>query len=132
MLHLTGRISFGVNIGNLFELERAFQCNRIIQMPPEIKEIGLAEHFLCDFFNLGRMIERPGNSDWKMRERLNERTSKLCRKSLFGLAHVKRQEKKRRELTREGLGGCDANFRAAMSHQGEIGFARGGRAHGIA
>ena len=32
-------ISLGMNIRYLFQLERAFECNRILNTPPEIEKI---------------------------------------------------------------------------------------------
>ena len=45
MFHLAGRIAFRMDIGNLFQLERALEGNRIIDAAAEIKEI-LAVHEL--------------------------------------------------------------------------------------
>ena len=36
VLHLARRIAFGVNIGNLLQLERAFERNRKVNAPPQI------------------------------------------------------------------------------------------------
>ena len=40
MLHFAGRIAFGVNVGKLFQLQRAFQSDRKIDAAAEIKKIG--------------------------------------------------------------------------------------------
>ena len=39
MLHLAGRIPLGVDVGDLLQLQRAFQRDRIVNAAPEEEEI---------------------------------------------------------------------------------------------
>ena len=39
VLHLTGRIAFGVNVGDLLQLQRAFERDREVNAAAEIKKI---------------------------------------------------------------------------------------------
>ena len=46
MLELTGGIALGVQVGNLFELERAFERDRIVDATADVHEILVARIFL--------------------------------------------------------------------------------------
>ena len=43
MFHFAGRISFGVDVGDLLELQSSFEGDRIVDPSPKIEEVGLAE-----------------------------------------------------------------------------------------
>ena len=43
MLHFAGGIAFGVDVGNLLQLKRAFERDGVVDAAAEIEEIGLTE-----------------------------------------------------------------------------------------
>ena len=58
VLHLARRIAFGVNVGNLFQLQSAFESDREIDSAPEVEKIGRAEKLLRQFFDLVRLVQQ--------------------------------------------------------------------------
>src|SRR5208337_3042908 len=50
MLHLAGRITFGVDIGNFLQLQRTFQCDRIVHAASEKEKIVRAVVLLRQVF----------------------------------------------------------------------------------
>ena len=42
MLHLAGRVSFGVDVADLFELEGALHGHRILDAPAQVEEVVVA------------------------------------------------------------------------------------------
>src|SRR5207249_4324515 len=56
VFHLTGRVTFGVDVGELFQFERAFQGDRELDAAAEIQEVTLAMEPLGQSF----VRQRPG------------------------------------------------------------------------
>src|SRR5947208_8731000 len=51
VLHLSGGVAFGVDIGNFLELERAFECNGKVVLAAKEKEIFCLRVFERDSFD---------------------------------------------------------------------------------
>ena len=100
VLHLARRIAFGMDIGNFLQLERPFQSDRIVQMAPEIKEVGLAEKLLGGLFDAGRLVQRFADGQRQMRQPFQKRPDKIRSQRPSALADVERQKKERRQLAR--------------------------------
>ena len=39
VLHLSGGVALGVDVGNLLQFERPFQCDGVIDAPPQVEEM---------------------------------------------------------------------------------------------
>ena len=39
VLHLARRVAFGMDVGDLFELQRAFEGDRVVDAAPEVEEV---------------------------------------------------------------------------------------------
>jgi len=90
VLHLARRITFGMDIGNFLQLQSAFERDRIIEVPAQIKEIGLAEQTLRDLFDFPRLVERFADGERQMRQAFQERPKKILGNRPFALTEVKR------------------------------------------
>ena len=53
MLHLAGRIAFGVDVGNFLQLQRAFESDGIVNASAEIEEIRVAEKLASELLDGG-------------------------------------------------------------------------------
>ena len=53
MFHLCGRIAFGMDVGDLLQLQCAFQGNREVDSPAEVKRVG---YILVDPGNLFNLL----------------------------------------------------------------------------
>ena len=58
VLHFAGGIALGVDVRNLFQLERAFERDRIVDAAAEIEEIGAGMEPRGDLFQLRRELQR--------------------------------------------------------------------------
>ena len=54
VLHFAGGIAFGVDVGNFFELQRAFERDGIVDAAAEIEKIGVAEKLARELFVIPR------------------------------------------------------------------------------
>ena len=50
MLHLAGGVAFGVDVGNFFELQGTFECDRVVDAAAEEEEILGADILLGEIF----------------------------------------------------------------------------------
>ena len=57
MLHFTGRITFGVDVGDFLELQRAFQCNREHGPATQIENVAGLGDLGRDFLDIGIVVE---------------------------------------------------------------------------
>src|SRR5262245_48634761 len=62
MFHLSGRIALGMDVGNLLQFERAFECDREIYSAAEIEEVsrkneGPGELFVIDLAVVEKFFE---------------------------------------------------------------------------
>ena len=117
MLHLAGRIAFGVDVGDLLQLQRAFQRDREVDAAAEKQKIlsrvtaasrqAPRRSSSCD-----RIVSSlPGNS-----QQLLHQASRLASSLIVSRACARymRQNEQRRQLRRERLGRGDADLRPGM------------------
>ena len=67
MLHLPSGIAFGVDVGNLLELQRALQGDRIVNSAPQVEEVTVTEKLLREFFNILVMLQNGLDLVWDSR-----------------------------------------------------------------
>ena len=126
VLHLSGGIALGVDIGNLLQFQRPFQCDGKGGATPEIDHVTGLGHVSRDGAQLFIVIENIGGA----RRHLHQRRRK-CRLAVMTdgpsrLCGRDNQTGQHRQLGGEGLGGGDADFRPGMGAQHQIGLARYG------
>ena len=85
VLHLAGRIALGVDVGDLLQLQRAFERDRIVDAAPEVEEVAALIEALGDLLGerlaLERLLEqqRQLRQPFEVRPRL--RPASACRES---------------------------------------------------
>ena len=120
MLHLAGRIAFGVNVGDFFQLQRAFQRDGIVNAASQEEEVVRAVIFLRQVFVLlvarRAVFELARNA----RELVQQLLRLFCVERAAHLREVYREEEQRGELRGEGLGRSDADLRPGMRVDGAV------------
>ena len=129
MLELARRVTLGVNVAQLLELEGAFERQRIGGAAAEIEHVARARQAMGDLFELRLELERLGDQAGRRDEFADQRP-------LLGFAHraarprqSDRQTGDDGELAGEGLGRGDADLRPGERWRSGVGEAgdRGGR-----
>jgi hypothetical protein len=118
VFHLAGGVSFGVDVGDLLELERALQRNGEVDAAAQEEEILGAEQepdqLVIDGGVREHLLQFLGQAEQLMRQaariRLIER--------LADLAQVHGQQEQGRQLRGESLGGGDRDLRAGVGEDG--------------
>ena len=116
VLHLARRITFGVNVGDLFQLQRAFERDREMNAAAQEQEIGrrgtasapaLRRCASCRQHRLPACPECVSSSCTSMRDVLSSSVSAR-------LPQVHRQHEQRRQLAGERFGGRHADLRTRV------------------
>src|SRR5206468_3970050 len=118
--------------GNLFQLQGAFEGERVIQVSSEIEEVlFLAEDFRqgLDFFGGAQRLSHPAR-DFEKVFRQGRRL--LFRKGSPEVGEVERQKKKRGQLGRESFGGGHADLGAAVGVKSRVRRGRDGGSEHVA
>ena len=133
MLHLSGGIAFGMDVGKLFELERPFQSQRIAMPPAKVEEIAhlrvLARNLFGALVQSGQARIQQGGQVFKHRKMF---TALFNRQAASARAPIERHQGQHKHLATHGLGGGHADFRPRLGIQNGRGLAGYGRAHHIA
>src|SRR6185369_11632348 len=58
MLHLTRRVTFCVNVGDLFQLQRAFERDRKVDATTEVEKVSRAEELFRQLLDAVRIVEQ--------------------------------------------------------------------------
>ena len=132
VLHLAGRIALGMDVRNLLQLERALECNRIVDPAPEIQEITALVEPLRNFFRERLALERLLQQQRELHQPLDVRLGGLRRQRAANLAEIHREQVEGDDLRRERLGRGDADLRPGMGVDGAVGLARGHAADHVA
>jgi len=128
VLHLAGGVAFGVDVGDLLELEGAFEGDGVVDAAAQEEEVAgggelLGEvaaevvHRAEDGFNLAGDLGQLGD----------EVQRGLKRDGLADLREIEREGEERGELRGEGLGAGDADLRAGVGGDDSLGEAGDGR-----
>jgi len=134
MLHLARGITLGVNVGNLLQLQRAFQCDRVMNPAPQIQKIRLPEILprqrlvkscLLRLQDRLHLVRNP-------RELQHQLTRRFRRQLAPHLPQVRRQQHQRRQLRRKRFCRRHANFRSRMRQNRPCGLPRNHRAFHVA
>ena len=132
VLHLAGGITLGVNVGDLLQLERAFERDRIVDAAAEIEEVGAVVELRRDLFDLLRGLERFFEDLRQLHQRVDVLAAFGLRQRVAHLGQLERKQVERDQLRGERLGGRHADLRAGVRVDGAFGFARGHAADDVA
>ena len=132
VLHLAGGIAFGVDVGNLFQLQRPFQRDREVDTAPEKQKIGGAKQLAPQLF-----IQRiAGKYCLQLARNVQQFLYQAARGALvqllFGLAQVHGQDEQRRQLAGERFRGGHPDLRAGVRDDRSRRLARDHGAHNVA
>src|SRR3569623_2433624 len=123
MLEFAGGIGLGVDVGDLFQFERAFHGDGILRTPAEEQGVVLVGEILGELLDLAvereRLLDPARNGD----ELFHEIGFGRGREVMTATEHD-HQHEQRYQLSSEGLGGRDADFGPGARHERE-----GGRAY---
>ena len=132
VLHLAGRVAFGVDVRNFFQLQRALERDRVVNTPSQIQEVAACVepggHLLDGRSCLQRLLEQQR----QVRERRKMLGGGLGSQRAADLGQVQREQVERDELAGEGLGRGDADLRAGVRVDRPVGFAGGHAADDVA
>ena len=79
VLHLAGRIAFGVDVRDFLQLQRAFERDRIVDAAAEIQKVGAVVEPGRDLFDLGRELQRLLEQQRQLQQRVDVRLRRLER-----------------------------------------------------
>ena len=132
MLHLAGRVALGVEIGDLLELERAFERDGVEDAPSQIERIsGVGQQ-------LGPLGKHRVVGQECSLDRLREPLELGHQHAVAGVGQSARRPKPEGdqdhgdELGGEGLGRRDADLGPGLGENLSVGQAPGGRAADVA
>ena len=126
VLHLAGGVAFGVDVGDLLELERAFEGDGVVDAAAEEEEVA---GVWKSSWRAGRTGRRRVRRD-RLRSCRGAWLSSSTRRLALGvgdgsadLREMQREDEERGELGGEGLGGGDADLGAGVGVDGAVGLA---------
>src|SRR6185369_10156253 len=114
MLHLAGRITFGVNVRDLFQLQRAFECDREVDPTTKVEKVSRAEKLFRELFDAVGIVEQVFELHRQFREFLRVKTSFLFVERATQLAQIQTKQVQRDHLACERLRRRDANLRTSV------------------
>ena len=112
VLELASRIRFGVDIGNLLELERALQCDRVMQTATQEQSVLLGREFVRPSRDLRFEVERVLHATGQVAQRFEKFVLFRGIKPTLQLGQRAGQREQRDQLGGESLGRGDADLGA--------------------
>ncbi len=100
VLHFAGGIAFGVNVGDFFEFERAFESDGVMNTAAEVKEIRVAKKLpgqsltVTGLFGLENHFDFVGDAS----ELLQERLGRFAGEFAAQLSEMRREQQQRGQL----------------------------------
>ena len=130
VFHLGGGITFGVNVGNLFEFEGTFESDWKHVLAAEKKAVLHVFVFLRDLEDLVAELNGFGDERRCLFEGFDIRETFL-ETHIAQAAQVEGEHRENMQLGSKRFGRCDADFRAGVLVDAAIGFASDGRADAV-
>ena len=124
VLHLAGRIAFGVDVGDFLELQRAFERDRIVDAAAEVQEVGAVVELRRDLLDLLRGLQRVFEDLRQLHQRVDVLAALRRRQRAAHFGELQREEVERDQLRGERLGRGHANLRAGVRVDRAFGLAR--------
>ena len=131
VLHLGGRIAFGMDITDLLQLQRALQRHRIVPATAEVEEVGGIGIDACEVLDLIVLLQHPVDLVGYALELLRQRHKLIVAQRAFGIGKGKGEQRQASELPRERFRGGHTNLRTHVNIDSRVGLARDGGAYGI-
>ena len=133
VLHLAGGVAFGVDVGDLLELEGAFEGDGVVDAAAEEEEVaggaeGLGELAALSIYGTQNLLNFSGD----FRKLGDEVDGLFLGDGAAELGEVEGEDEEGGELGGEGLGGGDADLRAGVGGDGALGLAGDGGADDVA
>ena len=124
VLHLSGRVAFGVDVGNLLQLQRPFQRQRVVDAAAQKKKVAAAEEMSGQLFDLVVAVQDLLQLGRNLQQLSQVGLGFHRGQPAAHLGQVERQDVKSGKLRGEGLGGGHADFRPGVGVEGAVGLAR--------
>src|ERR1017187_6534396 len=132
VLHLPGGITFGVDIGDLLQLERAFESDGEVHAPAEEEEVRGAVQVPAQRF-VQRIVGEDGlELAGNPQQFLNQAAGCALIQATVGLAKIHGQDEEGGQLAGEGFGGRHADLGTGVGDDGPGGFTGDHRSHHVA
>src|SRR5258708_18847642 len=115
-----------MNVGNLLELQRTFERNRVVNPSAEIEKIGVAEKLPRQVFVESRFVRLENCFDLlgNAREFLHQDFGGVFGQLAAKLAEIGSEQKQRGQLRSESLGGSHTDLRPSVRWNRAVGLAR--------
>ena len=126
MFQFTGSKTFRVNIGNLFQLQRALQRQREHSRPTNKQRAGIVGKALGNRFNLFFASQHIIGLTRCRHQQISEAGFFLSVNRAFGTPQPNRQCRQRAQLGGKGFGRGDTDFRPGIGRESDIHFPRHG------
>ena len=124
MFHFAGGIAFRVDIGNLFQFERPFEGDRIIDPAAEIEKVRAVREIPRQGLDLAFELERLFHPMGEM-HKIPQKFFRLGPAQIaIAPPQGDGQKIEGRKLCREGLGARDTDLRTRMGIENAIRFSR--------
>ena len=120
MLHFPAGIAFCVDIADFFQLECAFQRQRVVWPAAEIKDIAGRRDQMRHAGDVVIMIQCPIKAGGRFQQMGNHLLLFFAAHQPLLNCHVRRQGCQHSKLAGEGLGRGDANLRSRMGRQQKV------------
>ena len=131
VLHLAGRVAFGVDVRNLFELERTFICDGHVDAAPEVHAVAGVLQCLRNHLHLRFAVQHAAGQIRQARQILCQRQALRGGQCAAQVAQQHCQHVQIHQRRGEGLGGGHANLRAGLHGDVAMRHARGLAADGV-
>jgi Zn-dependent protease with chaperone function len=128
VLHLAARVALGVNVGDLLELQRALERDRVHGPAPEEEEVLRVQVASGDGLHLRLGLAARSRRAWALRSAPSGAAAPGRAEGATQPAELDGQQVEAGELGGEGLGRGDADLGAGVGQHREVGLARHGRA----
>ena len=123
--HLAGRVALGVDVGDLLQLERALERDRVVDAAPQVEEVRGPVEALGDLPDDRIGPEHVLHQDRELRQRLDDAARLAVRQRAARLPEAQGQQVERDELRRERLGRRHPDLGAGVGVDGAVGLAGG-------
>lgn len=127
VLHFSGWIAFGMDIGNLFQLERTLERDREHQLPAEEEAVFVVRIFLGDCRDLIVLLEDLFDLRGHLLECFNDFNT-VAIAEVAEAPQIEREHSANHNLRSEGLGRRDTDFGASVLIDTTVAFTSDGRA----
>ena len=119
MFHFGGRVAFGVNVADFFELESTFQGGRKIVQPTEVQEVIEAVILFGDGLNLLVTIESLFHRGRHLSQLVEHSFAGRVREASHS-AEVDGEQTQSRDLRRKRLGRGNSDFGAGVQKNSAV------------